>query len=295
MLRILCALSSVLAVAAQYGDMNDVDRAMAGWDQLSKDPSKMQEVFQSFKDPEVMAKAQEMLKDPVYMEAAKRKVAQMQARAQAQGLLDSNGDWTPAALRASFPHAAQTHARTQSMLLSHSRADRRFAEPENTLHHAGMPVPGAAQATANHDPVSAALMAGAAKNAQAPPQQQQQGAREWELENIARHRAGEMNDAELGMANLKGSLKDPSVLAEMAQMLKDPENMAQLKQMMADPAFQTQAKAMAQQMKAAGELPDFSQIGQMAQAMRAQGGAGGAAAAEIARHRQENANLRAGI
>ena len=64
----------VVAVAAQYGDMKDVDRAMAGWDQLSKDPSKMQEVFQSFKDPEVMAKAQEMLKDPVYMEAAKRKV-----------------------------------------------------------------------------------------------------------------------------------------------------------------------------------------------------------------------------
>jgi len=195
-----------------------------------------------------MAKAQEMLKDPVYMEAAKRKVAQIQAQAQAQGLLDSNG----------------------------------------------MPIPGAAQATANHDPVSAALMAGAAKNAQAPPQQQQ-GAREWELENIARHRAGEINDAELGMANLKNSLKDPSVLAEMTQMLKDPENMAQLKQMMADPAFQAQAKAMAQQMKAAGELPDFSQIGQMAQAMRAQGGAGGAAAAEIARLRQENANLRAGI
>merc|ERR1712138_265781 len=41
-------------------DMNDVDLAMAGWEQLSKNPGKMQEVMESLKDPEVMATAQQM-------------------------------------------------------------------------------------------------------------------------------------------------------------------------------------------------------------------------------------------
>ena len=68
-------------------DMNDVDLAMAGWEQLSKNPGKMQEVMESLKDPEVMAKAQEMLKDPVYMEAARKKVNELQAKAQQRGLI----------------------------------------------------------------------------------------------------------------------------------------------------------------------------------------------------------------
>ena len=72
-------------------DMNDVDLAMAGWEQLSKNPGKMQEVMESLKDPEVMAKAQEMLKDPVYMEAARKKVNELQAKAQQRGLIDRNG------------------------------------------------------------------------------------------------------------------------------------------------------------------------------------------------------------
>ena len=37
---------------------------MQGWNELSKNPAKMQELMQSFKDPEVMAKAKEMLNDP---------------------------------------------------------------------------------------------------------------------------------------------------------------------------------------------------------------------------------------
>ena len=40
-------------------------------------------------------------------------------------------------------------------------------------------------------------------------------AREWELENVARHRAGELNDAELGMANLKQAMSDPSLLSSV--------------------------------------------------------------------------------
>ena len=43
---------------------------MQGWAELSKDPSKLQELMASMRnDPEVMAKAQEMLKDPAYMQA----------------------------------------------------------------------------------------------------------------------------------------------------------------------------------------------------------------------------------
>merc|ERR1719456_1589236 len=80
-------------------------------------------------------------------------------------------------------------------------------------------------------------------------------ARDWELENIARHKEGAMNDAELGMANLKNAMRDPSVMGEVAEMMKDPENMAALKKMMADPNFQAQAKRMQEQMMASGDMP----------------------------------------
>ena len=61
---------------------------------MSKNPAKMQEVFQSMKDPEVMAKAQEMLKDPQYMAIAKQKLADIEAKAKARGMLDGNGNPT---------------------------------------------------------------------------------------------------------------------------------------------------------------------------------------------------------
>lgn len=253
----------VASAAAQFGKRNiqreaaaapnDVDIAMAGWEQLSKNPDKMQEVLASFKDPEVMAKAQEMLKDPVYMAAAKKKMEQLQANARAKGMLDSDNN----------PLQGMAQAA------------------------AGAGVPGA---------MAAEIMGGAAARAQAPPSN---AAREWEMANMERHRAGEMNDAELGMANLKNAMQDPSVLGEVAQMLKDPANMQQLKQMMSDPTFMAQAKRVAEQMKASGDLPDFSKMGAMAQQMAQQmggaggmGGMGGDAAAEIARLRAENAALR---
>ena len=56
---------------------------MAGWEQLGKNPEKMQELMAGFKDPDVWAKAEEMLKDPQYMAAAKAKLAEIQAKAQA--------------------------------------------------------------------------------------------------------------------------------------------------------------------------------------------------------------------
>lgn len=247
--------------------MNDVDLAMQGWEQLGKNPEKMQELMKGFKDPDVWAKAQEMLKDPQYMQAAQAKLAEIQAKAQANGMLDAHGN----------------------------------------------PVPGAATAgSGGLDGMMAAMKGmGAAGMGESPSAQG--SAREWELENIERHKAGEMNAAELGMANLKNAMKDPSVMGEVAQMMKDPENMAALKKMMADPSFQQQAKRVAAQMKASGDLPDFSSPEMQArmqstmQKMQANGGlekmmsqmgmggAGGAAdpAAELARLRAENANLKA--
>ena len=74
------------------------------------------------------------------------------------------------------------------------------------------------------------------------------GAREYEMENMARHRAGELNTAELGMANMKHAMNDPSAMAEMAEMMKDPDNVREVQKMMADPSFQQQAKAMMDQM-----------------------------------------------
>jgi len=145
------------------------------------------------------------------------------------------------------------------------------------------------------------------------------GARDFELENMARHKAGELNTAELGLANMQQAMRDPSVMAEVAQMMKDPSNQKALKQMMADPAFKAQAQRAVDQMKAAGGLPDMAAMmqdpamiekakammsdpammakaQQMAQAMMGGGAAGGAGdvQAEIARLRQENAALKQG-
>merc|ERR1712013_968047 len=83
------------------------------------------------------------------------------------------------------------------------------------------------------------------------------GARDWEMENIARHRAGKMNDAELGMANLQKAMSDSSLLSEVAQGLRDPQVLAELVKMMANDKFQEQAKRVAEQMKANGAFPDF--------------------------------------
>eukprot|EP00962_Isochrysis_galbana_P008207 scaffold2240_cov124-Isochrysis_galbana.AAC.2 len=98
-----------------------------------------------------MAKAQEMLKDPQYMAAAKAKVAELEAKDQARGMLDAHG----------------------------------------------RPVQGAATAAA----MSGMGMGGALGGAGAAEPA------DWELENLARHRAGQLNSAELGMAQLKGAMQ----------------------------------------------------------------------------------------
>jgi len=84
-----------------------------------------------------------------------------------------------------------------------------------------------------------------------------QGAPTWELENIAHYRAGEMNNAELGLANLRMIMRDQPLLAEVAEGLRQPEGRAELVKMMADPKFQKQAKHLVQRMKTNGVLPDF--------------------------------------
>lgn len=68
---------------------------------------------------------------------------------------------------------------------------------------------------------------------------------------------------------------------------------------MADPTFQAQAKQMQAQMKASGDMPDFSQLQQMMGGTGGGmgggmgGGGGGGAAAELERLRRENAQLKA--
>jgi len=129
-------------------------------------------------------------------------------------------------------------------------------------------------------------------------------ARDFELENMARHKAGELNAAELGLSNMKAAMSDPSIMAEMAEMMKDPENQRQLKEMMADPAFQQQAKGAMQQMMGStgGQMPDLSRLmndpevmakaKQMAAAMYGGGATADNTAAEIARLQAENARLK---
>jgi hypothetical protein len=83
------------------------------------------------------------------------------------------------------------------------------------------------------------------------------GVHDWEWENSRRYRAGELNEAELGMANLKKALGDPALLSEVAQWLRHPDGRAQLIKMTADPTFRKQAKDAQEQLKSNGVLPNL--------------------------------------
>merc|ERR1719486_1067898 len=65
----------------------------------------------------------------------------------------------------------------------------------------------------------------------------------------------EMNDAQLGMANLKYAMRDPSLLKDVARGLRSPEGRAELFKMLANPNFQQQMKALIEEN--GGVLADF--------------------------------------
>jgi len=79
---------------------------------------------------------------------------------------------------------------------------------------------------------------------------EESGARHWEMENMAL----QLNDAELGMANLKRAMSDPALLADVARELRHAEGQAELIKLMAKPSFQQQMKAL---IDANGALADF--------------------------------------
>jgi len=87
-----------------------------------------------------------------------------------------------------------------------------------------------------------------------------QAARNWELENSALHKAGKLNDAELGLANLAKAMHDPQLLKEVAAQLRSTEGRAEMVKMMANPEFQGQAKDTINQLKASGALPNFLKL-----------------------------------
>ena len=60
-------------------------------------------------------------------------------------------------------------------------------------------------------------------------------AREWEVENAARYKTGELNTAELGLKNMQQAMKDPSVMAETMKMMQDPEMLAAMSNPKASP------------------------------------------------------------
>ena len=230
----------------------------------------MREVMASMKDPEVMAKAQEMLKDPVYMEAARKKVNELQAKAQQRGLIDRNGQ----------PVAGAAAAAAQQMGVE------------------GLAELGAAAAYPN---VKAPGQGGGSPGMEAATRDP----REWELENIERMKQGELNHAELGFANMKAAINDPGMMKNVMEMMKDPATMAEVKKLMADPTFKAQAQGMAAKLQSEGGLPDMSQMaGQARAAMGGMGGMGGGGAGgaqgaalkeELARLRAENARLKQGL
>merc|ERR1712087_308703 len=78
--------------------------------------------------------------------------------------------------------------------------------------------------------------------------------------NIGHYRAGEMNDAELGLSNLRMGIHDKSLLSEVAQEMRTPDGLGQLVKMMAHPKFQQQAKRVVAQMKAKRISADFLKL-----------------------------------
>merc|ERR1719160_333545 len=75
---------------------------------------------------------------------------------------------------------------------------------------------------------------------------------------MARYKAGELNDAELGMANLQKAMGDQDLLKEVAHWLRHADGRSELIKMIANPTFQAQAKAAAKQMKNdGGDLPNL--------------------------------------
>ena len=141
-----------------------------------------------------MAKAQEMLKDPVYMEAARKKVNELQAKAQQRGLIDRNGQ----------PVAGAAAAAAQQMGVE------------------GLAELGAAAAYPN---VKAPGQGGGSPGMEAATRDP----REWELENIERMKQGELNHAELGFANMKAAINDPGMMKNVMEMMKDPATMAEVR------------------------------------------------------------------
>merc|ERR1719473_1704166 len=79
---------------------------------------------------------------------------------------------------------------------------------------------------------------------------------DWELENSFRFREGQMNDAELGLANLKMGMRSPKYMSEVAKWLRHPDGQAHyVKMMAANPTFQDEAKNAAEALKHNGILP----------------------------------------
>jgi hypothetical protein len=91
------------------------------------------------------------------------------------------------------------------------------------------------------------------------------GVRAWELE----HSAAAMNDAELGMANLKQAMHDPSLLADVALGLRQAEGQAEFVKMVATPIFQQQMKSL---IEANGALADFLSLEFSANQQKKEGG-----------------------
>jgi hypothetical protein len=65
---------------------------------------------------------------------------------------------------------------------------------------------------------------------------------DWELQNSNLYHLGALNEAELGMANLKQAMLDPSLLADVARGLRSRESQAALIKMLAKPSFQEEMK-----------------------------------------------------
>jgi len=92
-----------------------------------------------------------------------------------------------------------------------------------------------------------------------------QAARNWELENSALHKAGKLNNAELGLANLAKAMHDPALLKEVAAQMRTVEGRAEMVKVMANEEFQGQAKQTYDQLKASGALPNFLKLEYYAQ------------------------------
>mmetsp|Transcript_67515 Transcript_67515/g.119840 ORF Transcript_67515/g.119840 Transcript_67515/m.119840 type:complete len:288 (+) Transcript_67515:108-971(+) len=247
---------------ATNADLNDAELGMAYAQAAMNDPAMAEEMKKMMSDPEYLAEVQKMMADPAFQEQAKQAAEQMKASgvdmeemAKAMGGMNE-ADLAMLNLKSAMsdPSVMGKMKDMMSDPETMKKMEEMMSDPE--FQKQAELVREQARKLAR-DPKTLEEMRKMMEDPEFQEQAQKYAAREWELENMAKQQKGEMNLAEVGMANLKEAMADPAVISEMQEMMNDPEIQAQLKEMMADPEWQKQVQTLLNDPENMAQLQDL--------------------------------------